>query len=183
LDGAEQNGIKFATEHHAASIKELRALPADALIYVPDPKAGMAGAFRFAPIVDGWVLPDTPNNMNAKGSDSDVPVLAGYQADEFALFFQPIHTLDEYHNLIQKRYGDMAAEFEKLYPVTKDEDIKTVKVTAGQTAIACRCFFGRAHASRAIASLSSLITSIVPFLGRSILNSALSTPARFPTSS
>ena len=132
LEGAEQNGIKFATEHHAASIKELRALPADALIYVPDPKAGMAGAFRFAPIVDGWVLPDTPNNMNAKGSDSDVPVLAGYQADEFALFFQPIHTLDEYHHLIQKRYGDMAAEFEKLYPVTKDEDIKTVKVTAGQ---------------------------------------------------
>ena len=60
------------------------------------------------------------------------PVLAGYQADEFALFFQPIHTLDEYYNLIQKRYGDMAAEFEKLYPVTKDEDIKTVKVTAGQ---------------------------------------------------
>ncbi len=132
LEGAEQNGIKFATEHHAASIKELRALPADALIYVPDPKVGMAGAFRFAPIVDGWVLPDTPYNMNAKGSDSDVPVLAGYQADEFALLFQPIHTLDDYHHLIQKQYGDMAAELEKLYPVTKEEDIKTVMATAGQ---------------------------------------------------
>ena len=132
LDGGEQNGIKFATEHHAASIKELRALPADALIYVPDPKAGLAGAFRFGPIVDGWVLPDTPYNMNAKGSDSDVPVIAGYQADEFALLFQPIHTLDDYHHLIQKQYGDMAAELEKLYPVTTDEDIKTVMATAGQ---------------------------------------------------
>ncbi len=132
LDGGEQNGIKFATEHHAASIKELRALSADALIYVPDPKAGLAGAFRFGPIVDGWVLPDTPSNMNAKGSDSDVPVIAGYQADDFALLFQPIHTLDDYHHLIQKQYGDMAAELEKLYPVTKAEDIKTVMATAGR---------------------------------------------------
>jgi para-nitrobenzyl esterase len=111
LDAAEQNGIKFATEHHAASIKELRALTADALVYVPDPKAGMAGAFRFVPIVDGWVLPDTPTTMNAKGSDKNVPVIAGYQADEPALYFQPIQTLDDYHQMIQKRYGDMAGEF------------------------------------------------------------------------
>jgi para-nitrobenzyl esterase len=130
LSTAEQNGIKFATEHHAASIKELRALPAESL--VPDPRAGMAGGLRFAPIVDGWVLPDTPNNMNAKGNDNDVVFLTGYQAGDSALFMQPIHTVDEYHQMIQKRYGEMAAEQEKLYPVPKDEEIKTVMTATGQ---------------------------------------------------
>jgi len=70
--------------------------------------------------------------MNANGSDKDVPVIAGYQAGEPALYFQPIRTLDDYHQIIQKRYGDMGAEFEKLYPVTKDEDIKKVTTTANQ---------------------------------------------------
>jgi para-nitrobenzyl esterase len=130
LNDAEQNGVKFATEHHAASIKDLRALPADALI--PDPKAGMAAAFRFAPVVDGWVLPDTPNNMNAKGNDNDVSFLTGYQAGDSALFFQPIKTLDDYHKMIQQRYGEMAAELEKLYPVTRDEDIRKGMTAAGQ---------------------------------------------------
>jgi para-nitrobenzyl esterase len=132
LAGAEQNGIKFATEHNAASIKELRALPADALVYVPDPKAGMAGAFRFIPIVDGWVLPDTPTAMNAKGTDKDVPVIAGYQADEPALYFRPLRTLDEYNQYVAKQYGDMAAEFASLYPVAQEGDIKRVVMASNR---------------------------------------------------
>jgi para-nitrobenzyl esterase len=132
LSAAEQSGIKFAAEHNAASIKDLRALPADALVSVPDPKAGIAGLFRFVPIVDGWVLPDTPTAMNAAGTDKDVPMIAGYQADEPALYFRPIRTLDEYNQYIQKQYGDMAAEYAKLYPVAKEEDIKPVIMTANR---------------------------------------------------
>ncbi len=130
LTAAEQSGIKFAQDHHAASIKELRALPAEALL--PDPKAGMAGALRFAPIVDGWVLPDTPNNMNVKGSDNDVAVATGYQAGDSALFSQPISTLDEYHHMVESRYGEMAAEFDTLYPVAKADDIKSTLLLVGQ---------------------------------------------------
>lgn len=130
LNAAEQNGIKFAAEHHAASLKQLRALSAESLL--PDPNDHMAGALRFSPIVDGWILPDTPNNMNAKGDDNDVPVITGYQAGDSALFFQPIQSLDEYHQLLQKRYGQMASEFEKLYPVTKDDDIRKVMLASGQ---------------------------------------------------
>jgi para-nitrobenzyl esterase len=134
LSDAEQNGVKFAEEHHAASIKELRALPAEAI--VSDPTAGGTPtgtpALRFSPIVDGWVLPDTPNNMNAKGSDNDVAVITGYQAGDSAMFGPKVTTLDDYRQMIQKHYGEMAAEFEKIYPVSKVEDIKAATAQSGQ---------------------------------------------------
>jgi para-nitrobenzyl esterase len=130
LSNAEQSGLQFAIEHHAASIKELRTLPADALL--PDPNGEMAGGIHFAPIVDGWILPSSPKEMNTKGNDNDVPVVTGYQAGDAPLFFPKIHTLDDYRQMVLKRYGDMAAEFEQLYPVTKDDNIKDVMVIAGQ---------------------------------------------------
>ena len=130
LSDAEQTGVKFAEEHHATSIKVLRAITADALL--PDPRTNMSGGLRFAPIVDGWILPDTPNNLNAKGSDNDVPVITGYQASDSALFAQRSNTVDGYHQLLRQRYGEMAAEFEKLYPVTKMEDIGIATMASSQ---------------------------------------------------
>lgn len=129
LPDAEQDGVKFAEEHHASSIKELRAMPAESL--VPGPQGG-TGGIRFAPIVDGWVLPDTPNNMNAKGTDNDVPVITGYQAGDSALFPQHVDTLEAYKEMAHKRYGEMAAEFEKLYPVSKAADIKNTLAVSSQ---------------------------------------------------
>jgi para-nitrobenzyl esterase len=137
LKDAEQNGVKFAEGHHAASIKELRAVPAGALL--PDPAAGRmptkGPAIPFGAIIDGWMLPDTPNNMNAKGTDNDVPVITGYIAGDSLLllmFGPPIKTLDDYHQMAQMRYGELAAEFEKVYPVSKAEDIQAVMTQSAQ---------------------------------------------------
>lgn len=127
LSNAEQNGLKFATEHHVTSIKELRALPADALL-----PAGMAGGLRFAPIIDGWTLPDSPSEMSAKGTDNDVPVITGYQAGDSMLFTQPARTLDQYHQMLEKRYGEMETEFEKLYPVSNLEGIASATTASNQ---------------------------------------------------
>jgi len=127
LTDAEQNGIRFAAEHHAASISELRALPADALL-----PAAAAGGLRFAPIIDGWVLPDTPNEMSARGTDNDVPVITGYEAGDSMLFTQHPNTLDDYHQMLQKRYGEMTAEFEKLYPVSNVEAIAPATTASSQ---------------------------------------------------
>jgi para-nitrobenzyl esterase len=128
LNSAEQSGIKFAEEHHAASLKELRALPAESLL--PDPKTW--GGLRFAPIVDGWVLPDNPNVLSAKGNDNDVPIITGYQATDSLLFARPIGSLDEYHRIVAKQYGELAGEFEKLYPVAGVDDIETVTTASSQ---------------------------------------------------
>ena len=129
-NAAEEDGVKFAAQHHAASIKELRALPAEALL--PDSAAGAAPGIRFGPVVDGWVVPDAPTTMNVKGNDNDVPVITGYQPGDSAMFTPPVQSVDEYHQMIQRRYGEMAEEFNKLYPVTKVEDIKAVLAESGQ---------------------------------------------------
>ena len=130
LKQAEDDGVKFASEHHAQSIKELRAMPAEALL--PDPKAGMDGGIGFAPIVDGWVLPDLPSTMNVKGTDNDVPVITGYQAGDTTLFAPRVNNLEEYNELIQKSYGEMAADFKKLYPVLRVEDVKRTLDDSGR---------------------------------------------------
>ena len=130
LSAAEQKGVEFVEQHHVASIKELRALPAEALL--PDPKASKSAVIRMGPNVDGWVLPDTPNNMSISGSDNHVPVITGYQAEDSALFTSNFSTLDDYHQMVQQRYGDMAGEYGKLYPVSAVEDVKTSIAESGQ---------------------------------------------------
>jgi para-nitrobenzyl esterase len=126
---AEADGLRFARQHHASSIKELRAMPAEALL--SDPAAGGASDRRFVPIVDGWVLPDAPNAMNARGNDNDVPVITGYQPGDSMMFSPPIRSLDEYRQMIQRNYGDMAVEFDALYPVSKMDDIKPALAVSG----------------------------------------------------
>jgi len=126
LHDAEANGVKFAAEHHAASIEELRAMPAAALL----PGPGW-GPLLYAPIVDGWVLPDSPVAMNAKGTDNDVPLITGFQAGDSTMFSPRADTLDAYRQMVGKLYGEMAAEFERLYPVSKAEDIKAALAQSG----------------------------------------------------
>ncbi len=52
--------------------------------------------------------------MNAQGTDNDVAIITCYQAGDSTMFNPPINTLDNYYRMVQKRYGDIATEFEKL---------------------------------------------------------------------
>lgn len=129
LKDAEELGVKFADQNHASSIKDLRAIHADALLSASQ---NVDSPFAFAPIVDGWLLPDTPNHMNAKATDQDVPIVTGYQAGDSQLFAPRINSLEEYEQMARKSYGEMAPEFEKLYPVKNVDDIHKAIAQSGQ---------------------------------------------------
>jgi len=111
LATAEKVGASFAEEHQAKSLKELRGVPAEALL----PGAGEMG-MRFAPIVDGVVLPDTPNALNAAGRDQNVPLVTGFQANDGAMFLPPLESYESYQKLIARQYVELATEFAELYP-------------------------------------------------------------------
>jgi para-nitrobenzyl esterase len=111
LKSAEDSGVKFASAHHAASLADLRALSADALL--PGPQEMGPGA---SPIVDGWVLPDNPVALSSRAADNDVPVITGYQANDGALLGGRIQSLDNYTVMVKRRYGEMADDFLALYP-------------------------------------------------------------------
>jgi para-nitrobenzyl esterase len=121
LKDAEKKGSEFAAAHHAATLKEMRALPAEGLL--PAPGAMGPG---FVPIVDGWVIPDTPGNLSREGKDNDVPMITGYEADDSMTFFAPVTTTEAYDKMAKKQYGTMAGEFEKLYPAANADEVKAM---------------------------------------------------------
>lgn len=113
LHTAEQDGVKFAADHHATNLKELRAIPADKLLDAP----------RTGPVVDGWLLPEPPSEVQAKGGGVDVPVITGYQANDGMLFPSPKSVAD-FDNRADILYGSMAPDFRRLYPAGSMEEMK-----------------------------------------------------------
>lgn len=124
LAEAEKNGAAFATSKKAESLDALRALPASDFVV-----QGM----RFAPIVDGWVLPDNAITLTTEqGRDNDVPVITGFQANDAALGGPRATTADAFQRRARQVYGSMADEFLKLYPASTDEQAKQSEIESGR---------------------------------------------------
>jgi para-nitrobenzyl esterase len=81
LSAAEKTGTDFAKSAGATSLKDLRALSAEAILNTRLPMAPGFG-LRFVPNLDGWIFPDTLSKLFAKGEYNDTPLLTGQTADE-----------------------------------------------------------------------------------------------------
>ena len=124
MTAAEKGGAAFAKAAGADSIKALRAVSAEKIIDTFNNDAE-GKKFRTAPNVDGWVLPDEIRNIFARGKQNDVPVIVGSNADEMTTLTVPAtvpKTIADYHKRIAAQYGEMAKEFDAVYPVKGDAD-------------------------------------------------------------
>ncbi len=97
---AEHDGEEYAASLGAHSVAELRALPAAALL---KGKANMVTH----PIVDGFVLPESPYDAFANGRQNDVPLLLGSNAEEVRSLVDDLSavTATSYDGEIQKHWG------------------------------------------------------------------------------
>ena len=123
LPKAEEAGVKFADMLSAHSIAELRAKPADAVLEAVDKNPSATGLSRH-PIIDGYVLPMKPMEVFASGQQTNVPLLAGSNADEgtlFAAFRHPPPTPESYTDEVRKFFGDHADAILAVYPATTPE--------------------------------------------------------------
>jgi para-nitrobenzyl esterase len=112
LKGAEQLGIKFAENVGAASLDELRALPAESILRA---RGGLS-----APFVDGYVIPLSVMNTYEKGKQNDVPVIIGWNRDDR---LQPSAIPAEaFREQIQKRFGEHADDFFAVYPAGTEKE-------------------------------------------------------------
>ena len=112
LNHAEREGLAFAAEKGASSLAALRALPAEAL----QPKNG-SNTGRFMPVVDGRLLPLSPLDALRSGRAADVPVLAGFTADEASAASD--YGSDDpalLEELLRDNYGPAAERVAALYP-------------------------------------------------------------------
>ena len=118
LKSAEQNGIRFEKAIGAASLAGLRALSAAELI-----DSVKNNKFRFLPVIDGWFLPKSVDDIFALGEQSDVATITGWVADEgsYSDSYGKIPA-EEFSKNVKQQAGNLADKVLELYPASNDAE-------------------------------------------------------------
>jgi para-nitrobenzyl esterase len=100
---------------------QLRAKSAEELMRVAAEFSGETGDVQkilfWKPVVDGFILPDTPTALWLADGLRDVSLLIGSNADEADLFLPGIRVTEQlYEDLVRGVFGDRAEEALALYP-------------------------------------------------------------------
>ncbi len=114
LADAEKEGLRFAEAKGAHSLADLRAMTWKELT------APVPGGFRFGPVVDGYFLPASVEEIFAQGRQNDVPTLTGCNADEGGAVPHPSVTIAAFQEQAHRRYQGEAQAFLDLYPASSD---------------------------------------------------------------
>ncbi len=117
LKSAEENGLKFEKTMGASSLAQLRKIPAEKLL------DSTTNKFRFLPIVDGWYLPKSADDIFKAGAQSEVTTITGWVADEGSYngSYGKVPA-EEYMNRVKQQAGATADEILKLYPASTQTD-------------------------------------------------------------
>ena len=116
----EQMGAKFASAVGADSLAALRAMPALAVL-----DAATKARLFFAPGIDGYFLVEDVADTYAAGRQSQVPLLAGWNADEMraAVTLRPQKpTARGFAEENRKRFGPHADAILAAYPAGTDAE-------------------------------------------------------------
>ncbi len=85
-----------------------------------------AVAFDSNPFVDGWIVPEDPRDLYARGEIASAPLIVGVNADEATMFDRPARdsfdTVAKYASLVERTLGDHAAPVLDAYPAATDRD-------------------------------------------------------------
>ena len=124
---------KFAQDDlHANTLAQLRAISAEKLLKAATAKTTQG--LRFSPDIDGYFLPDSVPSIYAAGKQAQIPVLAGWNADEvrgMVMSGSNKPTPQSFAADAKTQFGQHSAEFLKLYPSETDA---TVVQSAGDFA-------------------------------------------------
>lgn len=113
LSQAEQEGVRVANELGAASVEELRKVPAAELLKKSQNLRG--------PIIDGYVLPASVASIFKEDHQNPVTLLTGWNEDEGLVFGPPL-TASQFKEKAQKDFGADAEKFLLYYPALSDSE-------------------------------------------------------------
>lgn len=171
LAQGERTGLDIQRYLGAASLAELRNIPADRLVAAQ--LEGQIGVkvvkgVRAGPVIDGYFLPRAPREILESGAMSDVPIIASFNHDESVSPLMRAHTVAEYQAIARQMYGADAEAFLALYPVHDAEEIRTVAGRAAREggleshALACAQLQSRFNHSKAYIDLFSRHHAFAP---------------------
>ncbi len=120
LRSAEKTGEKMAQAMGCDGAEDvlacMRGKTTAEVLAAQDQQGGTLEAQTWFPIVDGWVLTDTPQDIFAAGEQQKVPLLIGTNADE-ATVLAPNVTAAQYTMALSYIYGSKASQVSALFPV------------------------------------------------------------------
>src|SRR5580692_521485 len=120
LATAEQMGTAIAADLGYKSIADLRAMTATDLLEA-------VKRAHFATVIDGYFLPESPEDIFSKGEQMKVPLLAGWNSAESnygAVLGHDAPTVDNYEAAVRKMYGDKADEVLLQYKATTTAEVE-----------------------------------------------------------
>lgn len=117
LADAEKRGLQYQERLKVNSLAELQAIDASEI------QKNRMGA---GPIVDGYFLPKSVQDIYAEGEQNDVPVISGWNEDE-GLGGRP-KSAKEFVASVKEDYGQMADELLKVFPAATDEEAASSQI-------------------------------------------------------
>jgi para-nitrobenzyl esterase len=137
LAQAESTGLQVQKLLGTANLEAMRQVPADKLLALQAENQVMASnpGVRVGPIIDGYFAPAAPQAILEAHGLNDVPIIATSNGQDLDTAMSPLvaaNTVAEYHDIATRLYGADAPEFLRLYPVTRDEDVKEVASRAAR---------------------------------------------------
>lgn len=119
LPDAEKEGVKLQTYLRVKSLAELRAMPADKIV-VPR----IADGPKIGPVQDGYLLPQSVEQIFARSAQNDVPLLLGFTHDESFGGLGPVNGLEDYRAKAKAKFGERVSAFLDFYPASNDEQAR-----------------------------------------------------------
>ena len=117
LDEALKAGEALKKRWNAATLADLRAIPASELV--------ASTATEHHMTVDGYALTETPYESYKKGIHNEEAILHGYNKKESAAFLIFSNaSMKNYEARVRGYFEDYADEILKLYPASTDEEAK-----------------------------------------------------------
>jgi para-nitrobenzyl esterase len=121
LANAEHDGEKYAASLGAATLPELRRLPAIKL-------TGNAGGICH-PVIDPYVLPVSPYDAFASGQQNDVPLLVGSNADEARALVDVTQVkAATFASDLEHSFGALPPPLISAYPYVTDQEAKQARL-------------------------------------------------------
>jgi para-nitrobenzyl esterase len=120
LDTAEQLGKAIAADLGYKSIAELRVMSAADLMQA-------VKRAHFPTVIDGYFLPEAPDEIYSSGDQMKVPLLAGWNSAEVpwgAILGGSAPTVEGWDAAVRNLYGERADEVLNLYKATTPEEVK-----------------------------------------------------------
>jgi len=124
LADAESLGAEWAKQiTDGVTAEALRAISPEQIL------AKSGADYLVTATIDGWFLPESPEDIFTSGKQMDVPMIAGTNKDEGTLFAPlfPLPTPDAFQAFIRESYGPGADAVLALYPIESKADLAETK--------------------------------------------------------